>query len=85
MVFAVFNTGHSMMVLLRQDLAIFYWLDRCVVVILVNFAVNGSLCLFMTLLDDVLLDNGWRNLLMNCSVMMTCLVPIETRGLVKGY
>lgn len=73
--FTVFNTNHTVLVLLGQNLTVLYWLNRGVVMILVNFTINGSLGLFMTLLDDVLLHDGGSNLLVDCGVMITSFVP----------
>lgn len=74
-VFTSFDSGHAMLVLLRQNLAVLHWLNRGVVMVLVDLTVNGSLSLLMTLLHNVLLDNGRSNFLVDCGVMMTSLVP----------
>jgi hypothetical protein len=74
-VFAGLNSGHAMLVLLWQNLAVLYWLNRGMVMVLVDLTINGGLSLLMTLLDNVLLNNGRSNLLVDCGVMMTSLVP----------
>lgn len=72
---ALFNGGHAVGVLFRENFAILDWLDRGVVMVLVHLAINGSLRLLMTLLDHLLLHNGGSDLLMDCGVMVTSLVP----------
>ena len=46
--------------------------------VLVNLTINGSLSFLMTLLDNVLLNNGRSNFLVDCGVMMTRLVPTHS-------
>ena len=75
MVFTVFNTGHTMLVLLGENLTILDRLDRGVIMILVDLAVDSSLSLFMALLDNVLLNDGWSDLFVDSGIMMTGLVP----------
>lgn len=72
---ALLNGGHAVGVFFRENFAILDWLDRSVVMILVHLAINGSLSLLMTLLDHLLLHNSGSNLLVDCGVMMTSLVP----------
>ena len=43
--------------------------------ILVYLAVNGCLSLLMTLFDDLLVYNSGSNLLVDCGVMVTSLLP----------
>lgn len=74
-VFAGLDSGHAMLVLLWQNLAVLYWLDRGMVMVLVDLTINGSLSLLMTLLDYVLLNNSRSDLLVDCGIMMTSLVP----------
>ena len=75
-VFAVLNTGHTMLVLLWQNFAILHWLDGGVVMVLVDLAVNCGLSFLMALLDNVFLDDGGSDLFMHCGVMVTSLVPM---------
>lgn len=69
------DSGHAVMVLFRENLTILDWLDRGVVMVLVHLAVNGSLSLLMTLLNHLLVHNGGGDLLMNCGIMVTSLLP----------
>ena len=43
--------------------------------VLVHLAINGGLSLLMTLLDHLLVHNGGSNLLVDCSVMVSSLLP----------
>lgn len=72
---AILNGSHAVGVLLWKNFAIFDWLDRGVVMVLVDLTINGSLSLFMTLLDYLLLHNRGSDLLVDCGVMVTGLVP----------
>ena len=69
------NGGHSVRVLFRENFTILDRLDRSVVMVLVHLAINGSLSLFMTLLDDLLVHDGGSNLFVHCGVMVTGFVP----------
>ena len=68
--------GHSVGVFFGENLAILNWLDRGVVVVLMHLTINGGLGLLMTLPDDLLLHNGGCDLLVDCGVMVTSLLPI---------
>ncbi len=70
------GTHHLVRVLLWQDFAILHRLNGGVVVVLVNLTIDNSLSLFMTLLDDVLVDHGRGNFLMNSGIMMTSFGPV---------
>ena len=43
--------------------------------ILVDLAINGGLSLLVTLLDHLLIDNGGRDFLVDCGVMVTSILP----------
>ena len=73
--FTLLDSGHSMGVLFRENLAILDWLDRSVVMFLVHLAINSCLSFFVTLLDDLLIHHGGSNLFVNGGVMMTSLLP----------
>ena len=75
---ALLNGGHAVGVLFWENFAILDWLDRGVVMVLVHLTINGSLSLLMTLLDHLLLHNGGSDLLVDCGVMVTGLVPEGT-------
>ena len=47
--------------------------------VLVDLTVDSSLSLLVALLDNVLLDDCGSDLLVDCGVMMTSLVPISLR------
>ena len=71
----LFNGGHSVGVLFRENLAILDRLDRGVVMVLVHLAINGGLSLLMTLLDHLLVHHGGSDFLVDCGVMVTSLLP----------
>ena len=64
-----------MHVLFGKNLTVFYGLDRSVEVVLVDLSVDSGGSLFMTLLDDLLLYDGWGNFLMNGGIMVSSLGP----------
>ncbi len=74
------DIGH---VLFRKYLAVFDWLDRGMVVVLVHLTVDGGLSFFMANLCNVLVHNGRCHFLVDSSVMVTSLVPSETIALVE--
>ena len=43
--------------------------------VLVHLAINGGLSLLMTLLNDLLVHNSGSDLLVNCGVMVTSVLP----------
>ena len=45
--------------------------------VLVDLTVDGSGGLLVTLLDDVLVDDGGSNLFVDSGVMVTSLVPVQ--------
>lgn len=45
--------------------------------VLMHFTVDGGGGLFVTVLGNVFLDNGWSNLLMDSGVMVTSFVPVQ--------
>ena len=69
------NANHIMLVLFRENLAVLDGLDRGVEVILVNLTIDGGCGLFMTVLGHVLVDHSRSYFLMDCGIMMTCLMP----------
>lgn len=77
--FTLLNSGHSVRVLFGENLPVLDWLDGSVVMVLVHLAVNCGLSLFVTLLDDLLIHHGGSDFLVDCSVMVTSLVPEEER------
>ena len=71
------GTHHLVSVLLWQDLAVLHRLNRGMVVVLVNLTVDDSLSLLVTLLDDVFVDHGRGNFLVDSGIMMTSLGPVK--------
>ena len=65
------NGDHAVVVLLRQNLAVLYWLDGGVIMVLVDLTVDGSRLLFMMGLVDCLIDNGWGYVLLDGGVMVS--------------
>ena len=45
--------------------------------VLVDLTVDGGGGLLMTVLGDVLVHDGWGDLLVDGGVMMTCLAPVS--------
>ena len=45
--------------------------------VLVDLTVDGGGGLLMTVLGDVLVHDGWGDLLVDGGVMVTCLVPVS--------
>ena len=70
------DANHVVRVLLGQNLTIFDGLDRGMVVILVDLTVDGSGCLLMALLHNVLVYDGGSNLLVNSGVVVTSFGPV---------
>ena len=73
---ALFDGGHLVDVLLRENFTVLDRLDRGVVVVLVDFTVDGGGGLLMTVLGDVLVDYGRGDLLVHGSVIVTGLGPV---------
>lgn len=69
--FSVLNSAKLCSMLLGENLAVLHWLDSAVVVILVNFLVDGSVDLFMYVRLDNLLLYGWGDGLVHSGVMVT--------------
>lgn len=54
------------------------WLDRRVMMVLMNLTIDSSGGLFMTVFGDIFIYNRWSDRFMNSGVMMTSLVPMES-------
>jgi hypothetical protein len=50
-------------VLFGTDLFVLNGLDRCVVVVLVDFAINGFDCIVVLCASDMLVCHGWVDVL----------------------
>lgn len=72
---AVLNGDNVVVVLLRHARLILHWLDRGVVVILVNLLVNGRLHVLVLSAVDSLVGDCWCDLLVDGGVMVTSLRP----------
>lgn len=70
---ALLNTGHLVVMLLREHLAVLHGLHRRVVVILVDLLVDGSLHTLFLLLGDGLILHSRCYVLVHCGVMVTVL------------
>ena len=77
----VFDGDNVVLVLFRKDFAIFDWLNRGMVVVLVHLTVNGGLSFFMANLCDLFVHNGRCHFLVDSGVMVTSLVPGEVKVL----
>ena len=76
-VFTVLDGNHVVRVLLGQNLAVLDRLDGCVVVILVNFTVNGSGGFLMTVFGDIFVHDGGGHFLVDSRVVVASLVPAK--------
>ena len=65
------------MMFLGKDFTVKDGLNGGVVMVLMDFTVDGGRGLFVTLLDDVLVHDGGSNLLVDGGVMVTSLVPVK--------
>ena len=83
MVLPMLDGNNVVMVLFWEDFAVFDWLDRGMVVVLMYFTVDGGLSFFMANLCDLLVHNGRCHFLMDSGVMVTSLVPKELIALVR--
>lgn len=75
--FTMLNRDHIVGMLLGQDLTVLDRLDGCVIVILMNFTVNGSGGFLMTMFGDVFIHDSGSNFLVDSGVMVTSLVPVK--------
>ena len=82
-VLPMFDGNNVVHVLFRKDFAVFDWLDRGMVVVLVYLTVDGGLSFFMANLCDLLVHNGRRYFFVDSGVMVTSLVPSVSIALVK--
>lgn len=72
---AVLDSAKVVVVCLGKDLTVLDGLDRGVVVVLVDFLVNGSLHVLMAFSVDGLVGDGRGNLLVNSGVVVAGLGP----------
>ena len=73
--FTVLNGNHVVRMLLGQNLTVLDRLDGCVIVILMNFTVNGRGGFLMTVFGDVFIHDSGSNFLVDGGVMVTRFVP----------
>ena len=83
MVLPMLNGDNVVLVLFGKDFAVFDWLDRGMVVVLVHLTIDGGLSFFMANLYDLLIHNGRSHFLVDSGIMVTSLVPNEVIALVK--
>lgn len=69
----VLNTGDVMLMLFWENLLVLHWLDRSMVMILVDFAVNCSGSLLMSGPGNMFVGNGWVDSLMDSGIMLSVL------------
>ena len=81
----MFDGDHVVLVLFRKYFAVFDWLDRSMVVVLVHLTVDGGLSFFMANLCDLLVHNGRCHFLVDSGVIVTSLVPSEVNALVCNF
>ena len=78
MLMVTFLDGNDVvMMLFGKDFTVYNRLNGGVVMVLVDLTIDGSGGLLVTLLDDVLVDDGGSNLFVNSGVMVTSLVPVQ--------
>ena len=71
------NRDDVVMMFLGKDFAVMDRLNGGVVMVLMDFTVDGSSGLLVTLLNDGLVDDSGSNLLVDSGVMVTSLVPMQ--------
>ena len=76
LVLTMLYRDNVVVMLFREYLAVLDWLNRGVVVILVNFAIDGGCCLFVSVFMNCFVGHSWSDLFVNSGVMVTGLVPI---------
>jgi hypothetical protein len=74
---SVLDGNDVMGVLFWENFAVLDWLHGGVVMILMYLTVNCSLGFLMANFGDVLIHDGWGNLLVYGGIMVTSLVPKE--------
>lgn len=77
LVVTLLDRDDVVLMLFRENFTVVHGLDRGMVMVLVNLAVDGSGSLFVTLLDNSLVHNCGSNFFVNGGVMMTSLVPVK--------
>ena len=75
LVLSVLHGDDFVRMLFWEDFAVLDRLHGGVVMVLVHLAVNGGLGLLVVDLGDILVHDGWCNLLVYCGIMVTSLVP----------
>ena len=80
---AVLRSGHSVPMLLWQDLSIFDWLDSIVVMVLVDLFIDRSIDLFMPCRLHCLVYYGRSDLLIDSSIVMSSLGHDVVGGLLS--
>ena len=78
LVLTMFDRYNVVLMLLWEDFTIFDWLYRSVIMVLMNFTVDGCSSFFVTVFGDLLIHYGGGNFLVNRCVMVTSLVPVES-------
>lgn len=71
MMLTLLDRDDAMMVFFRQNLTILDWLDCGVIMILMDFSVDGCGHFFVLLLLDVFMGDGRGDLFMNGCVMLS--------------
>ena len=83
MVLPMLDGDNVVLVLFGKDFAVFDWLDRSMVVVLVHLTVDSGLSFLMANLHDLFLHNGRSHFLVDSGIMVTSLVPNEVIVLVE--
>lgn len=84
-VLTMFDGKDVVLVLLREDLTVLHWLHGGMIVVLVDFTIDGGGGLLVTGFDDSLVDDSGCHFLVNGGVMVTSLVPGEHRLSASGW
>ena len=81
MMFTCLNSNNVMRMLLRENLTIKYWLNRSMMMVLVDLTINSSGGLFVTVFSNVFIYHRWSDRFMNSGIMMTSFMPNDSKPL----
>ncbi len=74
-VLTMLHRNNVVMMLLRKDLTVLYWLHGGVIMVLVDFTINGGCGLLMASLGDSLVDDSGSDFFVDSGVVVTSLLP----------
>jgi hypothetical protein len=77
---SVLSSSHVVGVLFREDFLVLNWLHRCVVVVLVDLAINGFGNVLMLSASYVLIGDGWVD---GLNVISDLFFRVESKGFTR--